>query len=92
MGKMSKYTGKLNLKEINSKYTCISISRRIQLCFIFVDKVRLLYWKALLNLDTKMQSKFLNILFGVQSAVTILPISTVLHSVPKAETHDTLYA
>ena len=47
ISKMSKYTGKLNLKEINSQYTCIPISRRIQLSFIFVDKVHVLYWKLM---------------------------------------------
>ena len=47
ISKLSKYTGKLNLKEINSQYTCIPISRRIQLSFIFVDKVHVLYWKLM---------------------------------------------
>jgi len=43
---MSKYTGKLNLKEKNCQYTCIPVSMRVQLSFIFVDKVRFIVLEA----------------------------------------------
>jgi len=49
---MFEYTGKLNLKEINSQYTSIPVSGRVQLIFIFVDKGIYCYKKKILENST----------------------------------------